>query len=119
VSQNPIAEAVITRDRNIVLTGLVAVILVAAIYTLNMAQTYNGMAAPILQQHDHAAHGRDSFLILFVMWTVMQIAMMSPIAISMVLMHTKVERNRYPERSPVLRTTIFLFGYIFVGSGSI
>ena len=111
---NSIADKVIKRDRNIVITGLSAVILATAIYTISMAQAYNGMAAAMLQQHDHATHGSDSFMNLFIMWTMMQVAMMSPTAVPMVLMHTKVERNRYPERSPVLRTTLFLFGYILV-----
>lgn len=114
MTRNLIAEAVIKRDRSIVLTGLSAVILVATIYTISMARTYNGMAAAMLQQHNHIAHDSESFMNLFIMWTVMQVAMMSPTAIPMVLMHTKVERNRNPERSPVLRTTLFLLGYIIV-----
>lgn len=117
MTQNPIAAAVIRRDRNIVLSGLVAIILSAAIYTVRMAQTYNGMAAAMLHQHDHMAHGSDSFLSLLLMWTVMQIAMMSPTAILMVLMHTKVERSRFPSRSPVFRSALFLLGYIMVWAG--
>ena len=112
-----IADTVIKRDRNVVIAGLSAVILIAAIYTINMAQVYNGMAATMLQQHDHAAHGGDNFLNLFIMWTVMQVAMMSPTAIPMILMHTKVERNRNPERSPILRTAFFLIGYIVMWAG--
>ena len=114
MSSTSIANTVINRDRNIVLTGLAAVIVAATIYTVNMVQAYNGMAAAMLQHHDHAIHGNESFLNLFIMWTVMQVAMMSPTAIPMVLMHTRIERNRFPERSPVLRTTLFLFGYILV-----
>ena len=114
MSSTSIVDAVVKRDRNIVLAGLSAVILIAAIYTINMAQTFNGMAATMLHQHDHAAHGGDNFLNLFIMWTVMQVAMMSPTAIPMILMHTKVERTRNPERSPVLRTAIFMLGYIVI-----
>ena len=117
MKQNPVAEAVIKRDRTTVLVGLSAVILVTAYYTIDMAQVYNGMAVTMLQQHDHAAHGGDSFFNLFVMWTVMQVAMMSPTAIPMILMYTKVERNRNPERSPILRTAIFLLGYIVMWAG--
>jgi len=114
VTQNPVADAVIRRDRTIVLMGLAGIILAAAIYMVRMAQTYGGMPATMLHQHDHAGQRSDSFLLLFTMWTVMMVAMMSPTAVPMVLMHTKVERNRQPERSPVIPTTLFFMGYILV-----
>ena len=114
MTHNTVANAVIKRDRTIVLAGLGIIILAAAIYTVNMAQAYGGMPASLLHQHDHASHGSENFLTLFVMWTVMQVAMMSPTAIPMVLMHTKVERHRHPERSPIIRTTLFFLGYILV-----
>jgi predicted metal-binding membrane protein len=114
VTQNPVADAVIRRDRTIILAGLAAIILAAAIYTVRMAQTYGGMPATILHQHDHAGQGSDSFLILFTMWAVMMVAMMSPTAVPMVLMHTKVERHRHPEQTPFVPTTIFFMGYILV-----
>ena len=114
MTHNPIADAVIKRDRTIVLTGLAAIFLAAAIYTVSMAQTYGGMPATMLHQHDHTGQGGDSFLILFTMWTVMMVAMMSPTAVPMVLMHTKVERHRHPEQSPIIPTTLFFMGYILV-----
>lgn len=114
MGHNPIADAVIRRDRNIVLAGLAAIVLVAVMYTINMAQASGDMASTMMHQHDHAPQGIDSFWSLFVMWTVMQVAMMSPTAVPMILMHTKVERSRHPDRSPVGRTTIFFLGYVIV-----
>lgn len=112
---NPVAEAVLRRDRNIVMAGLAAIIIVAVIVTIDMAQYHNSLAAAMLDHHHgHASETTDGFWHLFSMWTVMQIAMMSPTAVPMILMHTKVERNRYPERSPIQRSTIFTFGYILV-----
>lgn len=111
---NPIVDAVIKRDRTIVLAGLAAITLTAAILTVNMIQTYGSMPTTMLHQHDHAGHGGDSFLNLFIMWTVMMVAMMSPTAVPMVLMHTKVERSRHPDHSPIIPTTIFFLGYVLV-----
>jgi predicted metal-binding membrane protein len=114
VTPSSIAEAVIKRDRNIVLAGLAAIVVVATYCTINMAQSYNGVAAAMLLLHDHAGHGSDGFLNLFFMWTVMQVAMMSPTAVPMILMHTKIERHRHPEQSPIFPTTLFFLGYIIV-----
>lgn len=115
MTHNLIAEAVIKRDRKIILAGLAAIVVVAAIYTINMAQSYNGVAAAMLHHHhDHAGHGGNNFLNLFIMWTVMQVAMMSPTAVPMILMHTKVERHRNPDQSPIVPTTLFFLGYIIV-----
>jgi len=114
VTHNPIAGAVIKRDRNIILAGLSAIILVTAVYTVNMAQSYGGISVAMMQHQNHADHGSDNFLNLFIMWTVMQVAMMSPTAIPMILMHTKVERSRHPDHSPVIATALFFLGYIIV-----
>lgn len=113
---NPIAEAVIRRDKMVVSFGLAAIILVAVYFTVDMAQSHNNLAAAILDHH-HGAHineSTDGFWHLFGMWTVMQIAMMSPTAVPMILMHTKVQRSRYSEQSPVPQTVIFFLGYIIV-----
>lgn len=114
MTNNPIAEAVIKRDRNIILVGLTTIVLVTAIYTVNMAHSYGEISVAMLQHHNYTGHGGDSFLNLFIMWTVMQIAMMSPTAVPMILMHTKVERSRHPEQSPVVATALFFLGYIIV-----
>ena len=107
MTNNPNVDAVLKRDRMIVLAGLAAIVLFAAIYTVNMALTYGGVPATMLRHHDAAGHGGDSFLNLFVMWAVMQVAMMSPTAVPMLLMHTKVARYHHPGRSPLIPTTLF------------
>jgi len=114
VTNNPNVDAVLKRDRMIVLAGLAAIVLFAAIYTVNMALTYGGVPATMLRHHDAAGHGGDSFLNLFVMWAVMQVAMMSPTAVPMLLMHTKVARYHHPGRSPLIPTTLFFLGYVLV-----
>jgi predicted metal-binding membrane protein len=48
------------------------------------------------------------------MWTVMQVAMMSPTAVPMILMHGKVERHRQPQKLPFFRISLFFMGYIIL-----
>ena len=108
------AEAAHNRDRMTVLIGIAAVIAVASIYTVRMSQSYDRLAGAVLSHHGHAGHAANSFLELFVMWTVMQVAMMSPTVVPMILMHTKVERYRRPGRSPAIHSALFFVGYIAV-----
>ncbi len=104
------AQAFIKRDRLVLQIGLAAVIAVAAIYTINRARAFVGPVA-LLQP---GAHAGSSFLMLFTMWAVMQVAMMSPTALPMVLMHARIERHRHPQRRPYLQTALFFLGYIIV-----
>lgn len=130
---NPVVEAVLKRDRNIVLAGLTAVILLAAAYLVNMAQSYDKAVKLLFSVcisgdvsvadmgnmpiFEHTSHINNGFLTLFAMWAVMQVAMMSPTAVPMILMHTKIQRNRYPDESPFIPTAIFFSGYIIVWAG--
>jgi len=115
-ASNPIAEAVLRRDRMVVSLGLAAIILVAAYFTVDMARDHNSFATAVLDHHHgmQMAVETDGFWHLFFMWTVMQIAMMSPTAVPMVLMHTKVQRTRTAVSAPFLHTTIFFLGYLIV-----
>ena len=115
-ASNPIAEAVLRRDRMVVSLGLAAIILVAVYFTVDMARYHNSIAAAVLDHHhgSHIAVETEGFWHLFVMWTVMQIAMMSPTAVPMILMHTKVQRTRIAETAPLLHTFVFFLGYIVV-----
>jgi len=118
---NSVAQTVIRRDRLIVLTGLAAVILAATIYTVNMTGTVN-MAGQLNKPMDvammpagHSAMpGVHGFWMLFAMWFIMQVAMMSPTAVPMILMHGKIERHRQPHKFPFSRTALFFSGYIIL-----
>lgn len=109
-----IAQAAIKRDRNVVLGGLVSLVGVTALLTIQMAQQ---VAEPATLLHPRAlghAHGGYGFLSLFAMWSVMQIAMMSPTAVPMVLMHAKIARHRREHARPYTATALFLSGYLIV-----
>jgi predicted metal-binding membrane protein len=112
---NNVAQAVVKRDRNIVLAGLAAVIFVASIYTIHMTGQFNRPMDVALMPSTHSAMtGGYSFLILFSMWAVMQVAMMSPTAVPMILMHGKIERHRQPQKLPFFRISLFFMGYIIL-----
>ena len=110
-----IAQTVARRDRLILLASLSAVIMAAAIYTVNMARQLNSPmdVAQMAAGHSQLS-GVNGLLMLFAMWTVMQVAMMSPTAVPMILMHGKIERHNQPERLPFLRSAIFFLGYIII-----
>jgi len=52
--------------------------------------------------------------LIFLMWTVMMIAMMTPSAAPMILMFASVQRRRREGRSPYVSTGVFLSGYLLV-----
>lgn len=112
---NQIAQAVIRRDRMVVLTGLAAVVGAATIYTVTMAGQLSKPIDMAFMPTSHAAMGHQhTFLTLFVMWTIMQVAMMSPTAVPMILMHGKVERHKNPQSFPFLPIGLFFLGYILL-----
>jgi predicted metal-binding membrane protein len=107
---NSVAKAVIRRDRSVVLVGLTAVIAAATAYTINMAQTFVGPTALL----HPVAPGRPSFLMLFTMWALMQVAMMSPTAVPMLLLYAKIARHRQEHTSPLVSTALVFLGYVIV-----
>jgi predicted metal-binding membrane protein len=70
------------------------------------------MAMPQMQRWG----GADLFL-LFLMWTVMMIAMMTPSASPMILMFAAINRRRVEQRGPVVRTGFFALGYLLAWTG--
>ena len=89
-----ISESIAGRDRLILLGGIVAISLLAWLYLARMAADAGGMQA-------HAAHlhgGIPAFWLVFVMWTVMMIAMMLPSASPFVLCFAAVHRRRWLRR---------------------
>ena len=114
-------EKVLRRDRSVVLVGLGLVMLVSWAYMfylardmanmMNMGNTGMGMEAamPILQPW-----GPVDYLLMFIMWSVMMFAMMTPSAAPMVLTYTKITRQKQAAFKPVLGTVVFYFGYLLI-----
>ncbi|MGH3089900.1 MAG: DUF2182 domain-containing protein [Rubrobacteraceae bacterium] len=111
-----VAETVLRRDRIIVLSGLAVIAVLSWAYTAYLARDAQnmemGMAMPRMQ-----AWGIVDFTLMFVMWAVMMVAMMTPSAAPMILTFANVNRRRRKQRLPYAPTGIFLLGYLVVWAG--
>ena len=68
-----------------------------------------GMVMPEMSQW-----GASTVLVLFVMWTVMMVAMMVPSAAPMILAFLTVNQHRQAAARPFVPVSIFLLGYLAV-----
>ncbi len=109
-------EAVLKRDRSIVLSGLIGISVVAWTYIVYLAWDMKHMdmemAMPQMQ-----TWGVVDLALLFVMWAVMMIAMMVPSAAPLILIFVAVNRKRQERGDPVVPTAFFLGGYLLVWTG--
>ena len=110
-------EAVLKRDRTVVVAGLVTIIALAWAYMLYLAWDMQRMdmgpgmemAMPGMQ-----AWSMVDFVLMFIMWSVMMVAMMTPSAAPMILAYSRISRQRTQHQSPLLVTAVFLSGYLIV-----
>ena len=109
-------DAVLRRDRVVVMAGVVALAALAWAYVVYLAQSTgdigSGMAMAQLQSWSAADFG-----LMFLMWAVMMVAMMVPTAAPMILLFATVNRRRREQERPYVPTGVFLSGYVVVWSG--
>ncbi len=112
-------EAVLKRDRAIVIAGLIGITALAWLYMVHEARAMANTG--VCQCMGMKMSGPDvqgwsvSRLIpLFLMWAEMMVAMMLPSAASMILIFACVNRNRRAQEHPFVPTGIFLLGYLAV-----
>ena len=111
-------EAVLRRDRRIVLGALASIATLAWTYMGYLAWKMEPMdrvmelAMPRMQVWDVV-----DLLLLFAMWAVMMVAMMVPTAASMILMYATINRRRQTPQEPWVPTAVFLGGYLLVWTG--
>ncbi|MBI3304528.1 MAG: DUF2182 domain-containing protein [Deltaproteobacteria bacterium] len=115
-------DAVLKRDRIVVLVGLAGVVTLAWAYLFYLVWSMHhmamGMAMGIAMAMPHMeVWGIVDFLLLFAMWAVMMVAMMVPSAAPMVLMFATVNRRRRERQRPFVPTGVFLLGYVVVWTG--
>jgi predicted metal-binding membrane protein len=102
------------RDRAVVTAGLVGTTVLAWAYLVRVADSMADMAMHMAMP-DMGSWGVADAVALFLMWTIMMIAMMTPAAAPMVLMFATVARQQR-QRGPVARTVVFVLGYLAVWS---
>ncbi len=108
-------ERVMRHDRGIVAAGLAAITLLSWVYLVRMAATMNATAVDkemhaAMGMPEMAAWGTAELIMLFLMWTVMMIAMMLPSVTPIILLVVSTYRRR-ADRSRVL-TLVFTSGYL-------
>ena len=106
-------ESNLRRDRFFVLVGLAVVTGLAWAYLAYLAWDMQHMememAMPQMQ-----VWGPVEYLLMFVMWAVMMVAMMVPSAAPMIVMFASVNRRRREQERPYVPTGVFLTGYLAV-----
>jgi len=123
-------EKVLLQDRRLVVAALLSLSALAWAYLVVMARqmaagdmTLMGMGAP------SAMHGSDmlgamimsqmpwsplTFLLMFIMWSVMMIGMMIPSAAPMILLFARVQRRKLADQAPAVRIAAFTAGYLLI-----
>lgn len=127
-------ESVLARDRTVVITGLVTVIVLSWIYillgagmdmtafemtTLSMPDASSGM--DLTGSGSGAAHSAmmqpavwtpSYAALMFLMWWIMMVAMMLPSASPMILLFARVQRKEKEKGAPFVSTSVFAAGYL-------
>jgi predicted metal-binding membrane protein len=106
-------ESILKRDRTIVLAGLAGIVVLSWAYIVYLAWQMEGMDPGMAMPQIQSWSGTD-FLLMFLMWAVMMVAMMVPSAAPMVLMFATVNRQRRARTAPYVPTAVFALGYVVV-----
>ena len=112
-------ETLARRDRLMVAVGLAAITALAWIYLLFLATGMDDMQAAMQTAAMPALEpwsGAD-FVLMFVMWAVMMVAMMTPSAAPMILLYAAITRKTRADGPPVAHSGAFLSGYLVVWTG--
>lgn len=104
-------------DRLFVIAGLAGIVAVSwaylAIEAGRMGDPSGGMTK-IMELHPRDTTG---LALLFLMWTVMMVAMMLPSASPLILMFATVNRKQRDAGRPYVATSIFALGYLAAWAG--
>jgi len=107
-------ETVLRRERLIIGGCLAAMVALAWLYLVRTKTAMPDMDMPGMVMLDVHEWGPTTILLLFVMWTVMMVAMMVPSAAPMILSFLTVNQRRQSADRPLVPVTIFLLGYLAV-----
>jgi predicted metal-binding membrane protein len=118
MSEASTLEAILKRDRTIVLAGVAGLSALAWAYLLALAwrMPHREMAMAMAMPHMQAWEATE-VLLTWVMWAVMMVAMMTPSAAPMILMFATLNRRHRGQQGPFVPTTVFSLGYLLVWGG--
>lgn len=116
-------EKIVKRDRAIVLSGLIIAIILSWAYILSGAGMDMDMGMNMSMPASMEMGGITTiwtpgyWLLMFVMWWVMMVAMMLPSAAPMILLFATVNKDAARQGSRAVPTFIFAAGYLIVWGG--
>jgi predicted metal-binding membrane protein len=118
MSETTAVEAVLKRDRALVLAGVAGLSALAWAYLLALAggTPHEDMAMAMAMPHMQA-WGATEVVLTWVMWSVMMVAMMTPSAAPMILTFATINRRRRAQHGPLVPTAVFVLGYLLVWGG--
>lgn len=103
------------QDKIIVITGLLTIAALGWIYMFYMAWAMENMHLVDIWMPPRGGERTWTawdFILLFLMWLTMMLAMMTPTAAPMVMMFTTVNKQKKVRQQPYVSTFIFLAGYL-------
>lgn len=110
-------EAVLKRERVVVLAGLVAAVVISWLYLVlassDMYGAMDGLSAWMMT----GTWDLEYTLLIFAMWAVMMVGMMLPSAAPAILLYAMVLRNSPQAGVPVARAYAFMGGYLLAWTG--
>ena len=110
-------ETLLKRDRLMVLAGLVLAVALSwtylALASRDMYGAMDGLSAWMMT----AAWDLEYALLIFAMWVVMMVGMMLPSAAPAILLYSRILRRSPQAEVPVLRSYLFVGGYLLAWSG--
>lgn len=111
-------ELALRRDRKLVIAGLIGIAALAWAYMFylawDMADMGMGAGGAEMAMPQMHTWGLVDFFLMFIMWSVMMVAMMVPSAAPMVLLFATLNRKRRERDAPYTPTAFFLGGYLLV-----
>ncbi|HKY92472.1 MAG TPA: DUF2182 domain-containing protein [Nevskiaceae bacterium] len=107
-------EGVLRRDRWVVGACLLVIVALSWSWLFPAARDMYGAMDGLSAWMMAATWDAGYAFRIFLMWTVMMVAMMLPSAAPAILIVARVLRNAGPSHSPVARTNLFVAGYLVV-----
>ena len=104
-------------DRAIVAAGLLGVAGLGWLYIVRLGREMAVMADMAMAMPQMTPWDLADFVLTFLMWAVMMVAMMVPSASPMILTFATINRKRLADETPLIRTGLFLVGYLLVWAG--
>jgi len=106
-------EALLRRDRAVVLTALAIILLLAWLHLIGMAEPAPGAAMGGMGPAQWSA---ADFLTMLAMWAAMMVGMMTPSVAPMLLLYARVARSAGERGQPFAATGWFALGYLLAWS---